>query len=175
MKKKFIILFFAIALPGFVNAQFNSVILKVDGLTCSACSFSTQKSILQLDFVDDVKIDLNSHDAIVTFKPAKKISIDKISKKVYDAGFSVGSLDAVFTFNSKEISDSTCFEFEGDIYHFEQMPQKTVLNGITTIKFISEKYMSKSEFKKWKKIIHNDVCKKPDNFSGKMYHVILLK
>src|ERR1019366_4464216 len=147
MKKIFILLLFA-ASHSFVYAQFNSVLLRVDGLTCSACSFATQQSILKLDFVEDVKIDLNSHDAIVTFKQGKKISIDQIAKKVYDAGFSVGNLRAKFTFNSNNISDSTCFEYAGDIYHFEQLPAKTVLNGIATIQFIGKKYMSIKEYKK---------------------------
>lgn len=173
--KKIVLLLCAVVLQNLMHAQINSVLVKVDGLTCSACSFATQKSILQLDFVADVKMDLNSHIATVTFKPSKKVSIQQISKKVYDAGFSVGSMVAVFEFKSNEVSESTCFEFEGDLYHFEQMPEKTVLNGIASIKFIGEKYMSKSEFKKWKKIVNKDACKKPENFLGEVYSVILVK
>lgn len=174
MKKLFLFVF-AVVLQTVTHAQINTVLLKVDGLTCSACSFATQKSILQLDFVEDIKMDLNSHIATITFKPGKKISIQQISKKVYDAGFSVGSMVAVFEFKSNEVSENICFEFEGDLYHFEQMPEKTILNGVASIKFIGEKYMSKSEFKKWKKNLKKDVCKKTENFSGQVYNVILLK
>jgi len=173
--KKIFFLLITIACHSITHAQINKVLLKVDGLTCSACSFATQKSVLQLDFVDDIKMDLNTHMATVTFKPGKKISVQQISKKVYDAGFSVGSLVAVTSFNTKEVSDSTCLDMEGDLYHFEQMPEKTVLNGVTTLKFIGDKYMSKSEFKKWKKDIKKDICKKPDNFSGQVYNVTLVK
>lgn len=173
--KKIALFLFAVLFQNILYSQINTVLLKVDGLTCSACSFATQKSILQLDFVEDIKMDLNSHIATITFKTSKKISIQQISKKVYDAGFSVGSMVAVFEFKSNEVSENTCFEFEGDLYHFEQMPEKTVLNGIVSIKFIGDKYMSKSEFKKWKKNIKKEACKKTDNFSGQIYSVILLK
>lgn len=173
MKKNFLFLTVLLVLQNITVAQFDKVSLRVDGLTCSACSYSTQSSILKLDFVDNVKMDLNSHIAIITFKPDKKISIDKIATKVYDAGFSVGTLSAEFNFKSTTLTDGNCFEYNGDLYHFEQIPENTKLDGIKTITFISSKYMTVKEFKKWKKNIKKDACKKPDNFLGKVYNIIL--
>ncbi len=155
-----------------VKAQFSVARIKVDGLTCSACSYATQKSILELDFVDSVKMDLNTNLAVVTFKPSKKVDIQLLSKKVYDAGFSAGSLTAVFTFNSYKLSDTSCFEFEGDLYHFENQTGQT-LNGPTTLKFIGKKYMDKTELKKWKDVKTLNSCNQDKKFSGKIYSVIV--
>ncbi len=50
------------------NAQFISAIVGIDGLTCSACSYATEKSILKLIFVDSVYMELDKNIATVFFK-----------------------------------------------------------------------------------------------------------
>ncbi|MES2591180.1 MAG: heavy metal-associated domain-containing protein [Bacteroidota bacterium] len=171
MKTKICLLILLLALSS-AKAQFSVARIKVNGLTCSACSYATQKSLLELDFVDSVKMDLNTNLAVVTFKPSKKIDIQLLSKKVYDAGFSVGSLTAIFTFNSYTLSENGCFDFEGDLYHFEKTASQ-ILNGATTLQFIGKKYMDKTEQKKWKDVKIEDNCKQDKNFSGNIYNVIV--
>jgi copper chaperone CopZ len=171
MKRYVGIICFLIMINSFARAQFTSVLVAVDGLTCSACSYATQKSILQLDFVADVQMDLNSHVATVTFKPDKKIEIDKIVQKVVDAGFSVGGLTAGFNFKDATVSNDYCMTYEGDTFHFIST-KESKMNGISNIKFIGEKYMRKKDFKKWKGQT-SGACKPPDNSnsSAKIYFV----
>jgi len=175
MKKPPLILLFSFSLlTCSIYAQFSKFFVNVDGLTCSACSFATQKSLLQLDFVADVQMDLNSHIATVTFKEGKKVSVDLVAKKVLDAGFSVGGMSGIFKYKNTDISNDYCFNYEGDNYHFIQVT-KQKLNGEIKIKFIGDKYMNKSEFKKWKAMMTGN-CTLPGNTTSpapKVYYVTI--
>lgn len=172
MKRPGLFILFLIAINCNIKAQFTSVRVKVDGLTCSACSFATQKSLRELDFIDSVKMDLSTNLAILTFKPSKKVDIGLISKKVYDAGFSVGQLTAVYSFNSLPVGTNTCFEYMGDTYNFTET-KDTTLNGTSTLLFIGKKFMNKAELKKWKGVKSVNYCKVNDSFSGKVYTVAI--
>ncbi len=171
MRKYFMVICLLVLTNYFANAQFTSVMVAVDGLTCSACSYATQKSLFELDFVADVQMDLNTHIATVTFKTDKKISIDKIAQKVIDAGFSVGSLNAVFNFKEVTVSNDYCLTYEGDVYRFISTKEKT-LSGSSSIKFIGEKFMRKKDFKKWKGQM-SGTCSSKDsiNSTSKIYFV----
>ena len=170
MKRFGLFILFILTLSSDIKAQFTSVQVKVDGLTCSACSFATQKSLLELDFIDSVKMDLNTNLALVTFKPSKKVDIGLISQKVYDAGFSVGRLSAVFTFTSFQADSNTCFDYMDDAYSFIET-KDTLLNGPATLLFIGKKFMNKTELKKWKGIKPSSNCKAGNG--GKVYTVTI--
>jgi len=169
MKKYFTILIVSLLIKHSVSAQFSSVLVSVDGLTCAACSYATQKSILQLDFVKDVQMDLNTHVATITFKEGKKVSVDLIAKKVFDAGFSVGSLYGIFNFKSIAISNNYCFNYEGDNYDFIQVKDQK-LNGEVKIKFAGDRYMRKKELKKWTSLLKGN-CSSSGN--SKFYYVTI--
>ena len=152
MKNCFFILLLLFSAPS-ANAQFRQAVIGIDGLTCSACSFGTQKSIMRLDFVDSVKMDLNKNIATITFKPGKKVSIDAIVQKVYDAGFSVRSVHAVYEFTDMKAVNDAFFNFEDNAYEFIGLSGERTLNGPVDLTFINEKYISKKEMKKWKDLI----------------------
>src|SRR5437764_4369182 len=82
-----------------VSAQIKSVTLGVDGLTCSSCSYGVEQALRKLDFVKDVKTDLNGATATISFSNDKKISFDELVKKVYQAGFSVRLTNVVYHFD----------------------------------------------------------------------------
>lgn len=172
LARKRLVVFFLFFLPlcSNSNAQFINVKVKVNGLTCSACSFATQKSLQELDFIDSVDMDLNTNFALVTFKPSKKVDIDLISQKVYDAGFSVGSLTAEYTFNSFQANSHACFDYMEDAYSFVET-KDTLLNGPSTLLFIGKKFMNKTELKKWKGIKPAESCKAGNG--GKAYTVTI--
>ena len=44
------------------KAQFTKAELQVSGLTCSMCSKATEKSLRTLDFIGDIKADLNRNE-----------------------------------------------------------------------------------------------------------------
>lgn len=132
-----------------VKAQFVSALIGVDGLTCSACSFATQKSILKLDFVDTVVMDLNTTIAKVTFKKGKAISIDALAKKVEDAGFSVRSIQGIYDFSNVIASENSCCTTENGVFQFIGISTSRTLGSSTVIRFIGPNYCSKREYKKW--------------------------
>src|SRR5579885_2179698 len=78
------------------NAQFTQVELGVDGLTCSACTRSVEMGLRKLDFVKDVKMNLDNTNGVITFKEGIPVSIEKLAKAVSDAGFSVRYLQATY-------------------------------------------------------------------------------
>jgi len=70
------------------------VSLVASGLTCSMCSKAIFKALTKLDFVDEVKVDIEQSKFVLTFKSGKTVVIDQIKSAVADAGFSVQSLIA---------------------------------------------------------------------------------
>ena len=68
------------------------VSLVASGLTCSMCSKAIFKALSKLDFVEDVKVDIEKSMYILAFKNGKKVEIDQIKSAVTDAGFGVQSL-----------------------------------------------------------------------------------
>ena len=73
-------------------AEIKKVTLVASGLTCSMCSKAIFKALTKLDFVEEVKVDIEQSKFILTFKSGKTVVIDQIKAAVADAGFSVQSL-----------------------------------------------------------------------------------
>lgn len=162
----FILLYFS------SNAQFKSATIGIDGLTCSACSFSTEKSIKKLDFVDSVYMQLDKNIATIYFKKEKPISIYELSKKITDAGFAVRSIYAVFNFNDVTVTNNYCFIYENNVYQFIKTDTEKKLNGFVSIQFAGEEYMQKKEFKKWKILCTNSCIDLITPNIKKQYYII---
>ena len=90
-----------------VQAQFTKAELQVSGLTCSMCSKATEKSLHTLNFIGDIKVDLNRNVFLITFKKDAPVNLDLISKKVENAGFFVNNLKATFNFDNVKVSNGT--------------------------------------------------------------------
>lgn len=156
-----------------LKAQFISAIVGIDGLTCSACSYSTEKSIRKLIFVDSVYMELDKNIATVYFKKNTSVSIRSLAQKVVDAGFAVRSIHAIYDFKDLKITPDQCWEFENSLYHFVKMEKEQTLSGPTTIKFIGEKYMQKAEYKKWKLLCTNNCNTLTTPLTKNLYHITL--
>ena len=144
-----IIFYLVIFLPWIATCQFKSASIGINGLTCSMCSRSVEMSLLKLDFVDRVAMDLNSNHCDIFFSEDEYVSIDKIAQAVIDAGFSVAYLSAWFDFNGQSISTNSCWNYAFDTYQFLNIKQ-TKLEGKMNLKFIGTNFLSRSEMKKWK-------------------------
>lgn len=83
------------------NAQIIKAELVASGLTCSMCSFATQKQLKTLAFVDSIGTDLNRTTFLLYFKKNQPVDISQLKNKVEAAGFSVATL--LFTFHAKKI------------------------------------------------------------------------
>lgn len=147
----FLIILFLLVFQSF--AGFKSAVVNVSGLTCSACSYATQKSMLKLSFVKSVEMDLNSTLAYVYFKDSTTVDINALVQSVYDAGFSVSGVEVVFDFENSITFNSSGFLYEGKQYSFYESTSVPLL-GEHKVLFVEKKMMSKSDFKKVKSVIN---------------------
>ena len=146
---KFLITFIVILIAASAaKAQFIKADLQVSGLTCSMCQLATQKALKTLDFVSDIKPDLNKNIYVLTFRKDKAVNLDLIKKKVKDAGFSVSKLIATFNFDHIKVSDNFHYQYSGNTYHFMNVPSK-LLDGNVQIKVLDKDFISSGDFKKY--------------------------
>lgn len=61
------------------------IILKIDGMTCSACSSSLEKYLLRQDGIDDALVNLVMSSASITYED--NITMDDLNRFVSEAGF----------------------------------------------------------------------------------------
>lgn len=126
--------------------QITSVEMQVTGLTCSMCSQATEKSLRTLDYVSDVTPDLNKNLFVIKFKKDKTVNFDQLNKKVKDAGFSVGKLEATINFNQTKIDNNGQAVVGNTIYRFANATDK-VLNGPVKVNVIDKGFVSNAVFK----------------------------
>ncbi len=129
------------------NAQINSALIQVGGLTCSMCSFSTEKAIRTLPFIKDVKANLEKAEYELTFKPEVEINLDQIAEKVTGAGFSVIKLVVSTQFDNLTITENEHVTLGKNNYHFMNVSDK-VLDGTIKIQYLDRNFLSPKEFKK---------------------------
>ena len=129
------------------KAQFTKAELQVSGLTCSMCSKATEKSLRTLEFIGDIKVDLNRNIFLITFKKDAPVNLDQISKKVQNAGFFVNSLKATFNFDGVKVSDNT-FSYAGDNYRLVNGGDKT-LSGLVMITVVDKGFAPAAVYKKY--------------------------
>lgn len=150
---------------GTARAQFTKAELQVSGLTCSMCSKATEKALHTLDFVGDIKTDLNRNLFVITFKNSSPVNLDQISKKVQSAGFSVNSLKATFNFNNVKLN-SNSFNYQGDTYMVVNGANKP-LSGPVAVTVVDKGFAPASVYKKY-------AGQNPDGVkTGKLYRVAI--
>ena len=161
---KIFIAFLALS-TGVANAQFTKAELQVSGLTCSMCSKATEKSLRTLDFISDIKVDLNRNLFLISFKKDAQVNFDQISKKVQSAGFFINNLKATFNFANTKIDDNW-FSYAGDNYHVVA-PANKALNGLAAITIVDKGFAPAAVYKKYSNTFTSST--KP----GKVYHVTI--
>jgi len=137
-----------IILSASAQAQFTKAELQVSGLTCSMCSKATEKSLHTLNFIGDIKADLNRNVFVITFKKDVPVNIDLISKKVQDAGFFVNNFKATFNFDNVKLSNNA-FSYGGDTYRLINADSKP-LAGPVAFTVVDKAFAPASVSKKYK-------------------------
>lgn len=124
----------------------------INGLTCSMCSFSVEKSILNLPYVSKVVMDLNSNIAHIEFNNKEEVNFYSISRKIEDAGFSVGYLVTEINSNHLPVVLNEPFKIGNQSFY---ILGATILNDPESIKikFMGKYFKSKSEGKEDEKKI----------------------
>ncbi|MBL7921189.1 MAG: heavy-metal-associated domain-containing protein [Bacteroidia bacterium] len=133
-------------------SQFIFAEVGVDGLTCSQCSRSVEMSLMKLDFVINVKMDLESTVGKIIFKQGTEIDFNKIAKAIADAGFSIRFLKAVYSFNNEDGTVNVkLVNVNHPFYILKEDGKK--LSDAKQLQFLGKEFMSNKEFGKWKKTI----------------------
>lgn len=146
------------------QAQFTKAELQVSGLTCSMCSKATEKALRTLDFIADIKPDLNRNLFVLTFKGNAPVNLDQISKKVQNAGFSVNNLKATFNFATK--LNSNTFSYSGDTFLVVSGADKAIA-GPVAVTVVDKGFAPASVYKKYAGQTT------PEAKTGKVYRVII--
>jgi len=141
------------------KAQFTKAELQVSGLTCSMCSKATEKSLRTLNFIGDIKADLNRNVFVITFKKDAQVNIGLISKKVENAGFFVNNLKATFNFDNVKLDDNS-FTSGGDTFYLLNHLNQP-LSGPQTLTIVDKGFAPASVYKKYK------------TADSKGYHVVI--
>lgn len=150
---------------GAANAQITKAELQVSGLTCSMCSKATEKSLRTLDFISDIKVDLNRNIFLLTFKKDAPVNIDMISKKVQGSGFFVNNLKLTFNLSNVKL-DNNYFGFEGNTYKLMNGTTQ-MLNGPVAVTVVDKGFAPPNVYKKYQPTSADNG--KP----GKIYHVVI--
>lgn len=150
---------------GAAHAQFTKAELQVSGLTCSMCSKATEKSLRTLDFISDIKVDLNRNLFMLSFKKDVPVNLDLISKKVQNAGFFVNNLKATFNFDNVKINDNA-FNYLGDTYRLVNGTDKP-LAGPVAVTVVDKGFAPASVYKKYNTLAAE---KAP---AGRVYHIAI--
>ncbi len=173
MKK---ILLYCLFLASFTaKAQFIKAELQAAGLTCSMCSYATEKQLKTVDFLDSIQVDLEHTTYILYFKQNAVVNPDVLKKKVEDAGFSIASLKLTYHFNNVPIPKDNHISDQGNLYHIINSNNQT-LQGDVHFKVIDKGFVTEKEHKKYRKQLKSTPCyetgKMPD--VNRVYHLILL-
>ena len=157
------------------NAQIIKAELVASGLTCSMCSFATQKQLKTLDFVDSIGTDLNRTTFLLYFKKKQPVDISQLKNKVEAAGFSVATL--LFTFHAKKnlkLDELKSFEFENVTYIIVNGDSKK-LEGDLKFKVLDKGFVTSKVFNKNKPPQDKSKTSIPSVSNiNKVFHVTLL-
>lgn len=126
----------------------SQVYIGLDGLTCSMCSNSVYRSLLQVPGVKEVNMDLNENVAEVVLKEKATPAFRDLSQKVLDAGYSVRFIKVKIPFKEFTTSYGKVFHFNGNDYIYIGSEEKK-LDDFTTVSIIGKGFATKKELKKW--------------------------
>lgn len=133
-----------------VQAQIQSAQLSASGLTCSMCSKSIFKALIQLPSVASVDVDIEQSVFTIIFKPDAQVFPDDIKKAVTDAGFAIASLQMTANFPAADVGKDTHLQFAGATYHLLNM-QVQHIEGIRTFSVLDKNFVTTAVFRRNKK------------------------
>lgn len=131
------------------SAQFSSIDVGIDGLTCSLCARSVEESVKQLDFVSRIEMKLSETRMLVHVKPKTEVNWWALSQRVRDAGFSVRYVRVALNFSKLKKQGKDAFLLENSLYKVLDT-ESSPLTGTHTVQFIGVDFQTRKAFKQWK-------------------------
>lgn len=129
MKLKLLFVACSFVLVGSINAQIKSAEVLASGLTCSMCSKAIFKALSQLDFVDTVKVNIETSVYQLSFKKDSAVKIEGIRDAVYDAGFAIAKLSITADWKDKTAVKDLVFNDLGYQFKWQTKVNKTLLSN----------------------------------------------
>lgn len=126
MKLKLFLVACSFFLVGSINAQIKSAEVLASGLTCSMCSKAIFKALSQLDFVDTVKVNIETSVYQLRFKKDSAVKIEGIRDAVYDAGFAIAKLSITADWKDKTAVKDLVFNDLGYQFKWQTKVNKTL-------------------------------------------------
>ncbi len=126
MKLKLFLVACSFVLVGRINAQIKSAEVLASGLTCSMCSKAIFKALSQLDFVDTVKVNIETSVYQLSFKKDSAVKIEGIRDAVYDAGFAIAKLSITADWKDKSAVKDLVFNDLGYQFKWQTKVNKTL-------------------------------------------------
>ena len=108
------------------KGQIQSIDVSASGLTCSMCSKAIFKALSQLDFVSAVKVDLEKSIYTLTFKSPERVKIEEIRDAVYDAGFSIETMQMTANFPVNKAINNEVVLLLGYQFKWELSSEKSI-------------------------------------------------
>lgn len=167
MKIRLLLCFCLLWLTSVASAQFTTVHIGVDGLTCSQCSRSVEMRLRKLNFIKDVEMDLANTRAVLKLKPNVTVDFSQIARAVTDAGFSVRFIDACFTRGAGEQVQEGCFSYKNTCFELVTGSLPETEKG-WTIRFTDKGMIDPVSYKKYKVRQSAQGCR-----CSTRYHIIL--
>jgi copper chaperone CopZ len=131
----------------FAHAQYRNIEIQAAGLTCSLCSNAIQKALKGLSFVSGVQTELKSNTFSIDLRPGVPVDLDLISRKVEEAGFSVGKMSLEVKFSTVEVKNDVHTQVGGQVFHFLNVkPQK--IEGWQKVQLLDKNFVLSAEAKK---------------------------
>jgi copper chaperone CopZ len=129
------------------KGQYRNVEIHAAGLTCSLCSNAIQKALKGLPFVAGVQTELKSNKFTLDLRPGSTVDLDAISRKVEEAGFSVGKLLVEVKFGAIEIKNDAHTQVGNQLFHFLNVtPQR--IDGWQKVQLLDKNFVLATEAKK---------------------------
>jgi hypothetical protein len=102
-------------------------------------------SLLKLNFVDHVEMQLAKAEGIVFFKSGQKVDLDKVAQAVFDAGFAVRFIKMELDL-SKNTFSGNCINYEGNYFQVIGK-QNNMLKSKREIKLLGKNFLPTKEWK----------------------------
>ncbi len=151
------------------NAQFTSIDIGINGLTCSQCSRSVEMELRKLGFLKSIQMDLEHTSAVLALKEDAYADIAAVARAVRDAGFSVRYLKARLKDSMFFAGSGNCRSLQGDAYFILNASEDHKRSDV--VQFIGKDFMPKPMLKQY----HVPPVAKTLCPGKRIYSIIVLK
>jgi copper chaperone CopZ len=164
-KTKFLAVLMSILISTVLQAQISEVTVGINGLTCSMCSRTVEKSMLRLQWVEKVEMSLETTEAKIFIKKNAAVSMKEFPRSVKDAGFSVRFVSMEINAAGLRVQEDGLFYASGQQFRFTGT-NKIPKEGIIKFRLIDPLFTRPNESKKWAALL-------PQKTENNVLHVVI--